>query len=445
MAKQGLFTSRDKTRLGKAVAKLEKRKNIDIKIIPLGGQSAIGVQNCWLIIYKNIQILLDCGRKIANLRNYDKGEIPNHFNPDYSKIDFSKPLYVILSHGHLDHILGLVKLVQLCKECNCHVAIYGAEKTIKVAKRVLRVNKLIELETLVYDFIEFNTNSYFQVAEIIIESFEVFHSIPGSVGLVLTIEGKKIVYLTDFKYCRDSDPQIPQTSRRFQKIGKQNIDTLIVDVTGIIKNGWVSPVSLVTHQFREIFEDKNNAEKRIFITTFASDIQTIGEIADLANVVGGRLVEFDGATMKFFAEDIELENQDQYTNPPVIFVTGSQGEKGSSLGKIAKDDHFIFELNDNDLVVFTSATLGQNALQVEAMIASLEQQGASVLIARHESGHGARKDIIQAVLDFLPDVVIPCHAGRANRAKLKEIIEKDEFLSSRVTALLLEDGDSYQM
>jgi len=68
-----------------------------------------------------------------------------------------------------------------------------------------------------------------------------------------------------------------------------------------------------------------------------------------------------------------------------------------------------------------------------------------VLIARHESGHGARKDIIQAVLDFLPDVVIPCHAGRANRAKLKEIIEKDEFLSSRVTALLLEDGDSYQM
>ena len=445
MAKQGLFTSRDKTRLGKAVAKLEKRNKIDLKIIPLGGQSAIGVQNCWLIIHKNFQVLLDCGRKIANLRNYDKGVIPDHFNPDYSKIDFSKPLYVILSHGHLDHILGLVKLVQLCEEYKCHVTIYSTGLTIKIAKRVLRVNKLHELEALVYDFIEFDTNSCFQVAGIEIESFEVFHSIPDSVGLVLTIEDRKIVYLTDFKYCRDSDPQIPKTSRRFQKIGERNIDTLIVDVTGIIKNGWVNPVSLVTHQFREIFEDKNNAEKRIFITTFASDIQTIGEIAELANMVGGRPVEFDGATMKFFAQDIELENQDQYTNPPVVFVTGSQGEKGSSLGKIAKDNHFIFELNNNDLVVFTSTTLGQNALQVEAMIASLEQQGANVLIARHESGHGARKDIIQAVLDFLPDVVIPCHAGRVNREKLKEIIEKDEFLSSRVTTLLLEDGDSFQM
>ena len=83
--------------------------------------------------------------------------------------------------------------------------------------------------------------------------------------------------------------------------------------------------------------------------------------------------------------------------PPrhALFVaTGSQGEPGAMLAKLASDRHPDFEIHPEDVFIFSSKTIPGNEEPIEQLVNQITAKGATVYQAEqfpdldlHASGH----------------------------------------------------------
>ncbi|MCX8189449.1 MAG: MBL fold metallo-hydrolase [Nitrososphaeria archaeon] len=148
---------------------------------PSLGHTSILIENS-----KGERMLLDAGEGVyAKLK---------HFGYDVDDID-----YVIITHAHGDHILGLPTLVQMCihngLEKLCIITFYETVETIKTLLKITGYNnaenfvKIVELEP----YKEFNVGSYK------LTFIEALHTIPA-VSVKVNVDGKCIVYSGDTTY-----------------------------------------------------------------------------------------------------------------------------------------------------------------------------------------------------------------------------------------------------
>ena len=94
-----------------------------IKIIPIGGLGEVG-KNMMVIEYKNEIIIVDCGLMFPKSKHYGVNSIHNDLS--YVKNNIEKVKGIIITHGHLDHIGGIARLL---KEIN--IPVYCNEFTKK--------------------------------------------------------------------------------------------------------------------------------------------------------------------------------------------------------------------------------------------------------------------------------------------------------------------------
>ncbi|HAF95791.1 MAG: MBL fold metallo-hydrolase [Elusimicrobia bacterium GWF2_52_66] len=138
---------------------------------------------CALVKTKRFDIVLDAGNGLAKLDRYCDG---------------SKPVYLFLSHFHLDHIIGLHTLLKfrfregltICAGTGARSVLHTFVNnpfTMPLARLPYRV-KIIELPAEA-------SKLPFKV-----ESRPLKHSDPV-LGLRLRIDGKTLVYCTDTGYC----------------------------------------------------------------------------------------------------------------------------------------------------------------------------------------------------------------------------------------------------
>jgi ribonuclease J len=412
-----------------------------LSVIPLGGVEEIGL-NMTAFEYGNEIIIVDVGLMFP-----EEDMLGVDFViPDFSYIldNSEKVKGVILTHGHEDHIGALPFLL---KEISAPV--YGTPLTLGLVR-----NKLLEHHLEKAELIPVKPRDVINLGVFSIEFIRVTHSIVDGVGLGIQTPLGLIVHTGDFKL--DPTPVDGQLMdlHKFTEYGEKGTLLLLSDSTNSEKGGFTFSEKEVMRIFEDIF---SNAQGRIIIATFASNIHRIQQAIDVA-VKYGRKVIICGKSIVANAQIaldlgyltiprdtwLKLENMKTLEdNKVVIITTGSQGEPMSVLSRIATDEHKEIKIREGDTVVISARMIPGNERSIGRIINHLFRRGANVFYEKvsevHVSGHASKEELKLMLNLVKPKYFMPIH-GEYRHLVYHSILAKKLGIPKE-NIFILEDGE----
>ena len=395
-----------------------------LRIIPLGGLGEIG-KNMTVIEFGNDLLLIDCGMGFPDEDMYGIDVVL----PDitYLRNNASRIRGLIITHGHEDHI-GAVPYV--LKELD--IPIYTTPLTAA----------LIELKLEEHDLL-YNTQiftkkagSVFRIGCFSIEFIRVNHSIPDAVALAIKTPVGTIVHTGDFKIDLTPISGGMIDLVRFGELGNEGVLALMSDSTNVETPGHSASERKVGESFDKLFQ---NCDKRIIITTFASNVHRLQQIINVAAkyhrkvAVTGRSMEnvLRTAMVLGYMEVpdgvlVDLEQiKAQPKNRSVIISTGSQGEAMSALYRMAFAEHKQIQIDSGDRVIISASAIPGNENMISRVIDELFHKGAGVIYDRHTdlhvSGHACQEEQKMILALVKPKYFIPVHGEHRMLVKHAEL------------------------
>ncbi|MDO4811243.1 MAG: ribonuclease J [Eubacteriales bacterium] len=383
-----------------------------LKIIPLGGLNEIG-KNMTVYEYGGEIIVVDCGMAFPGDDMYGIDCVI----PDVSYLIKNKSRLrgLFITHGHEDHI-GAIPYV--LKQVN--LPIYCTRLTAGLVKLKLQEHGLANTAKL----ITVEAGQTVKAGKFQVEFIHVNHSIADSVAFAIHTRMGAVVHTGDFKI--DSTPIDGEVIdlARFGELGKEGVLALLADSTNVERPGYTMSERTVGQTFLRQFSGCN---KRIIVTTFASNVHRIQQVIDAAAACG-RKVAVTGRSMENI---MRVSTELGYMNVPkgtlmevsrikglplnqqVIITTGSQGEEMSALYRMAFSTHKQIDIGAGDKVIISASAIPGNEVTVGRVINELFRKGADVVYDKadmlHVSGHACQEElkIIHALTK--PRFFIPLH------------------------------------
>ena len=385
-----------------------------LRMIPLGGMCEIG-KNMTAYEYGNDIIIVDCGQIFPDETMPGVDAVIPDFTYVLQNRDRVRGIFI--THGHEDHIGGLPYLMR-----EFRAPIYGGRMTIELLKyklddRVPGLTKSCELH--VVEAGETIRSGCFSV-----EFIHANHSIADAVCFAIKCGVGTVVHTGDFKI----DPTPIQGGMmdlgRLGQLGKEGVLALLADSTNVERPGYTRSESSVGNSFDVLFK---GCEERIIVTTFASNVDRIQQIIDVAARYG-RKVAVTGRSME---NAMKVSTELGYMNIPdgvlvdlahikslpkhkiCIITTGSQGETMSALTRMAFNTHRQVEIQAGDRVILSASAIPGNENAIGSVINELYRKDAEVVNERlgalHVSGHACQEElkIIHALVK--PKFFIPVH------------------------------------
>ena len=383
-----------------------------LKIIPLGGLGEIG-KNMTVVEFGNDLIIIDCGMGFPDEDMYGIDVVL----PDitYLRNNASRIRGMIITHGHEDHIGAVPYVLQ-----ELDVPIYTTPLTAA----------LIELKLEEYDLL-YNTQiftkkagSVFRVGAFTVEFIHVNHSIPDAVALAIRTPVGTIVHTGDFKIDVTPISGGMIDLVRLGELGNEGVLALLSDSTNVETPGHSDSERKVGVSFDKLFQ---GCDKRIIITTFASNVHRLQQIINVAAkyrrkvAVTGRSMENVLRTAMVLGymdvpENVLVDLDQMKTLPKsssVIISTGSQGEAMSALYRMAFSEHKQIHIDAGDRVIISASAIPGNENTISRVIDELFHKGAEVIYDRHTdlhvSGHACQEEQKMMLALVRPKYFIPVH------------------------------------
>ena len=324
-----------------------------LKIIPLGGLGEIG-KNMTAYEFGSDIIVVDCGMGFPDEDMYGVDIVLPDIS--YLRANAEKIRGLILTHGHEDHI-GAVPYV--LRELD--IPIYTTPLTAALVELKLEEHELL-YNTQIFTK---KAGSTFRLGCFTVEFIHVNHSIPDAVALAIKTPIGMVIHTGDFKV--DLTPiaggmiDIPRLGR----LGNEGVLALLSDSTNVENPGYSASESKVGESFDKLFK---GCDKRIIITTFASNVHRLQTVINIAAKYG-RKVGITGRSMEnvlhvaSVLEYMKIPNNvlmdiDKLNKLPrnqaVIISTGSQGETMSALYRMAFSEHKQVNVDAGDRVIILS-------------------------------------------------------------------------------------------
>ena len=383
-----------------------------LKIIPLGGLGEIG-KNMTAFEFGGDIIVVDCGMGFPDEDMYGVDMVLPDIS--YLKANASRVRGIIITHGHEDHI-GAVPYV--LKELD--VPIYTMPLTAA----------LIELKLEEHDLL-YNTQiftkkvgSSFRLGAFTIEFINVNHSIPDAVALAIGTPLGTVIHTGDFKIDVTPIQGSMMDIARLGQLGNEGVLALLSDSTNVEKPGYSASERKVGASFNKLFL---GCDKRIIITTFASNVHRLQQIIDVAAKYG-RKVAITGRSMENvlhvasvlgyvkIPENVMVDLEKVNSLPrekTVIISTGSQGEAMSALYRMAFSEHKQIKVDAGDRVIISASAIPGNETMISRVIDELFHKGAEVIYDRntelHVSGHASQEEQKMVLALTKPKYFIPVH------------------------------------
>lgn len=378
----------------------------------LGGVTEIG-KNMYFIQYGDDIIVVDCGSKFPDesLLGIDL------IIPDISYLlahpDKIKAL--IVTHGHEDHIGGIPYLL---KQLN--LPLYASSLTLGLIESKLKEHGLLRQTSLN----RIDSESILDFGSTKVSFFRTNHSIPDCLGVVFDTPEGTIVHTGDFKF--DMTPvnrQYPDI-HKMADIGKKGVRFLLSESTNAERPGFTPSERLVGTHIEEAFQ---KADRRIFISTFASNVHRLQQIVDAASLTGRKLallgrsmVNVVGVSQELgylnVPEGMLVEPAEAAKLPPheiAVLCTGSQGEPMAALSRLANSSNRQMEISAGDTVLLAANPIPGNERNVARIIDNLYVLGAKVIYGSrselHVSGHGSQEELKLMLTLMKPEYFIPIH------------------------------------
>ncbi len=406
----------------KHASKTEKtvrnKKSVNTPVLPvriafLGGLNEVG-KNMTLYEYGDDMFIVDCGLSFPDAEMLGVDLVI----PDFTYVERNRDKIrgVVITHGHEDHIGGLVYLLK-----SVNVPVYATRLTAGLIEGKLSEHGI--LDDVKINCIE--AGDTVKLGQFEVEAIHVNHSIPDSIGLAIKTPAGVIIQTGDFKI--DSTPidgEIIDLAR-FSELGNQGVLCLLSDSTNAVRPGFTESERKVGESFSTLFDRAKG--RRIIIATFASNIHRVQQIMDIAKN-SGRKVALSGRSLEYVVEKasslgylkipdnllVSIDSVNSYpADKMVIITTGSQGEPMSALHRMAYGEHRRVSIIPNDYVIISATPIPGNEKTVGRVVDELLKLGAEVIYEKmydvHVSGHACQEELKLMLGITKPKYFIPVH------------------------------------
>ena len=383
-----------------------------LKIISLGGLNEIG-KNLTVYEYGNDIVVVDCGMGFPDDDMYGIDVVI----PDVSYLikNQSKIRGIFITHGHEDHIGAIPYVLR-----SINAPIYATRMSAGLIQLKLEEHHLVSKTKM----ITCEAGDVIQAGKFSIEFIHVNHSIADAVAFAIKCPVGTIVHTGDFKIDTTPIQGGMIDLARFGALGQEGVLALLADSTNVERPGYTRSESSVGNSFDALFK---GCQDRIIVTTFASNVDRIQQIINVAAKYG-RKVAVTGRSMENI---MKVSTELGYMKLPkgtvmdinrikglppqqqVIITTGSQGEEMSALYRMAFSTHKQIDIGPQDKVIISASAIPGNEVTVGRVINELFRKGADVVYDKadmlHVSGHACQEElkIIHALTK--PRFFIPLH------------------------------------
>ncbi len=386
---------------------------LPLEVIPLGGCGEFGL-NLTCYRYANELLAVDCGLMFPEDGMYGVDLVL----PDFSFLrqHAAELRGYVITHGHEDHLGALPFALR-----DAPAPVYATPFTLSLIREKLAENNpghKIEL-------VELTPRQTVEVGHFSVEPIRVAHSIPDSVSLALRCPAGLAVHTGDFKMEGPGLPPKGTDLERLDELGNEGVLLAVADSTGALEPGLCQSEVDIVEPLKDLFATTSG---RIMVAQFASNIERLNTVVALCQRYGRRLI-LEGRSLRQYARlaeqlgllklppGLRATMEELKTLPPrrtVVVVTGTQGEPGSVLRRLALGDHNTLSVQPGDTVVLSSRVIPGNERKVNRLVDLLCRQGATVVDASrdrrvHVSGHGYREDLRRMLLLLKPRSVSPVH------------------------------------
>lgn len=383
------------------------------KIFGLGGMQEIS-KSTLVIQYENHIFIIDTGIKFCD--SYVTGV--NGSIPDFTFLaeNQDKIEGLFITHGHEDHIGGvpyLVQQVDVKKIFAPRIAI----QYLKLKFEDMKIKRNIE-------FIETEKDAVWTFGPCQVDFWTAQHSIPDAFGIRIKTPNGSLMMTGDFRF--DYTPIGNFTDfNKLKQIGDEGLDVLFSDSTNAMRPNHSPSESDILKDIKKYMLE---AEKKIIVTAFASNLTRIKAIIELGASLNKKVVAF-GRSM---VDGIDIGRRLGYINVPdevfidkkslskfgdnelLILTTGSQGEELAGLAKMSWGKHPNITIKPKDTIIFSSSPIPGNRSKIELLVNRLYKLGAIIRENGvdgylHTSGH-AYKDEHRKIFELTrPKYFMPYH------------------------------------
>ena len=383
-----------------------------LKIISLGGLNEIG-KNLTVYEYGCDIIVVDCGMGFPDDDMYGIDVVI----PDVSYLikNQSKIRGIFITHGHEDHIGALPYVLR-----SLNAPIYATRMSAGLIKLKLEEHRLLDRTRL----ITCEAGQVVKAGKFSVEFIHVNHSIADAVAFAIKCPVGTCVHTGDFKIDATPIQGGMMDLARLGELGKEGVLALLADSTNVERPGYTRSERSVGASFDGLFR---GCEERIIVTTFASNVDRIQQVIDVAARYG-RKVAVTGRSME---NVMKVSAELGYMNIPdgilmdlnhikslpkhrvCIITTGSQGETMSALTRMAFNTHRQVDLLPGDRVIISASAIPGNENAIGNVVNELYRKGVEVLNEReltlHVSGHACQEElkIVHALVK--PKFFVPVH------------------------------------
>ena len=404
-----------------------------LKIISLGGLDEFG-KNMTVYEFGNDIIVVDCGMGFPDDDMYGIDVVI----PDVSYLikNQSKIRGIFITHGHEDHIGALPYVLR-----SINAPIYTTRMTAGLIRLKLEEHRLLDKTKI----ITCKAGDVVKSGAFSVEFIHVNHSIADAVAFAIKCPVGVCVHTGDFKIDTTPIQGGMIDLARFGELGKEGVLALLSDSTNVERPGYTRSERSVGASFDALFK---GCEERIIVTTFASNVDRIQQIIDVAARYG-RKVAVTGRSME---NAMKVSTELGYMNIPdgvvmdlnhikslpknkiCIITTGSQGETMSALSRMAFSTHRQVDILPGDRIIISASTIPGNEHAMGNVINELYRKGAEVVNEReralHVSGHACQEElkIIHALVK--EKFFIPVH-GEQRHLKLHAKLAQEMGMDPR--------------
>lgn len=379
--------------------------------LPLGGAGEIGM-NFYLYGCRGKWIAVECGITFADETMPGLDVIMA--NPRFIVDNVKDLLGIVLTHAHEDHLGAVPHLWRKLR-----VPLYATPFAAGLLRAKLAEAGLLGEASLT----EIPLNGHLDLGAFAIDFVTVTHSIPEPNALAIGTPYGMVVHTGDWKI--DPAPLLGKTidSAKLSALGDSGVLAMVCDSTNVFVPGESGSESEIRENLIEIV---GRYKERVAIACFASNVARV-ESAVHAATANGRRVALIGRSLWRMTEvaqscgylrDIPpflTEHDIGYLprNEVLLICTGSQGEQGAALTRIAANEHANVVLDRGDVVLFSSRKIPGNEMSIYKVQNQLARRGVQILTDKeariHVSGHPARDELRRMYEWVRPRIAVPMH------------------------------------
>ncbi|HWA52215.1 MAG TPA: ribonuclease J [Patescibacteria group bacterium] len=380
---------------------------MSLKFIPISGTTGV-TENCYVYESGDSMIVVDCGVGFPEPEMYGVDLIIPDFT--YIKENKNKLKGIFITHGHEDHIGALPFLLK-----DVQAPIYATKLVAAFIQDKFEDYETAAPKVTIID----PEKDVIAAGPFKVSSFRISHSVPDGVGFCIETPEGKAFHVPDYKFdWTPVDGRPFDVQRAAILAAGGNTLMLASDALGATSPGHTESEASLEGKIYNIAE---KAKGQIFFTTISSNISRMQQAINVAQKLNRKVV-FVGRSIDRKANIAKNLGFLSYPNGLVIsakqagklndkrslslrdnqimyIISGSYGQPGSALYRVALNEHEFLSIAKDDVVIFSSdpAPPGSKT-NVDFVVDHIIEDGADVHYYDlqedlHVSGHGCIEDI----------------------------------------------------